>query len=193
MERYITIKFPLKVSTISTPFKAKITIFFIIIISIGLGSYAIPTLGLVAYAGWECDVLDRYLDLYHVLTVIIIESINHIASISLVLIFTILIIYELSKMKKFRYAQSDAKWRGKKNQEDQLIHILLAVAISFLLLRIPYLCAYEITQNVDKLWSPVTAGIKYDLFRGRMVGYILSVINHCTNFFLYCCCGSSFR
>ena len=181
----------MKVSRISTPFKAKITIIFMIIISHGLASYAIPTMNIVSAE--YCGILENHYDLYHTLTVIIIESINHIISISLVLIFTTLIIYELTKMRKFRYEQSDAKSRRKKSPEDQLIYILLAVAISFLLLRIPYLCAYEITQNVDKVWSPVTAKIRYDLFRGRMVGYILSVLNHCTNFFLYCCCGSSFR
>ena len=88
MERYVTIKFPLKVSRISTPFKAKITIFLMIIISHGLASYAIPTVGLVAYGDRKCYYLEKYRDLYQILTIIIIHSINHITSISLVLIFT---------------------------------------------------------------------------------------------------------
>ncbi len=149
IERWITIKFPFKVSRISTPLKAKITILFIILISSGLGSYPFATMGLINYGPFKgCGVLKKYINAYDTLNNIIMEGLNHITSITLVTIFTFLIIYELAKMRKFRNETSQGK-----TTDDRLINILLSVAVSFLLLRIPYLCAYEISTRRDSIWK----------------------------------------
>ena len=74
--------------------------------------------------------------------------------------------------------------------ENQLTAMLIAVAVSSLVLRLPYATAFYLKFYSHHIWS---APNMYGLVTAQKVTEIFAVMNYVLNFFLYCLCGSTFR
>ncbi len=116
-ERLIALKYPLKIALISTPKKAKITIFFTILISMALGSYAIFTrkAGKNLCATSHSESNEKIAEL---LTIIIMEIFGILIPIILVAICGGLIIYEVIKMRRFHAEQQNQQGEGNQRRKD---------------------------------------------------------------------------
>jgi hypothetical protein len=120
----------------------------------------------------------------------------------LMIIFTILIGVYLSRAQDVRAhrlstisANScavEARHRVSR-LERQLTIMLLAVAISFILFRLPYTIAFYINHYKKVLFSNKDIWRNYRIFYAYKMTDIFVSINYASNFFLYCWCGSTFR
>ncbi len=195
-ERYITIAFPLRVGRISTPCKAKVVIIVEILLSFALASFVWFTLEIGTHKGIpRCLISDH--DAYKVLSITIMGFGELVIPSVIVCIFTGLIIRKLSEASRNRKRQLEGqrmlRLPSSVSQERQLTYILLAVAITFVLVRLPYVVTYYVNEYKEELWSHLTEWENFYIYTANKIANVFSVINYCINFFLYCLCGSTFR
>ncbi len=195
-ERYITIAFPLKVGRISTPCKAKIVIVVEILVSFALASFVWFTLGVGVHKGTPRCLIKSH-DAYQVLSITIMGFGELVIPSVIVCIFTGLIIRKLSEASRNRRQQLEGqrmvRMPSSVSQERQLTYILLAVAITFVLVRLPYVVTYYVNEYKEEMWGHLTPWQNFYIYTANKIANVLSVVNYCINFFLYCLCGSTFR
>ena len=185
-ERLLTVTMPLHVATISTPFKAKITIAVVTIICIVLGMFPFWTTGVGLWEGDRyCLILDKS---YHVWNMAILRVGSLFLPGIIIFIFTIVIVVSLVRASRKRRAMGQAKGKG---VEGQLTAMLVAVSITFLVLRIPYTTFWYLNSKGDYLGFSDTT--RYYIYSTRFVADVIATANYATNFFLFCLCGSAFR
>ena len=108
-----------------------------------------------------------------------------------VCIFTALIIRKLSEASKHR--KRVLRMSSSVSQERQVTYILLAVAITFVVIRLPYVVTFYVNEYKEELWPHLSDWEKFYIYAANRIAYVLSVVNYCINFFLYCLCGSTFQ
>ena len=195
-ERYITIAFPLRVGRISTPCKAKIVIIIEILTSLTLASFVWFTLGAGVHEGTpRCLIVKPHA--YKYLSLVIMGFGELMIPSLVVCIFTALIIRKLTQATRNRRLQLEGQRMLRKpslvSQERQLTYILLAVAITFVLIRLPYVVTFYINEYKEEMWPHLSDFESFYIYAANRIAYVLSVVNYCINFFLYCLCGSTFR
>ncbi len=201
-ERYITIGFPLRVGEISTPNKAKQIIIVEIIMSLGMASFSLFTIGLEDAATLDprvnktnitlCLILKENKNVYNIFNWVVIRFVILILPSVIVCIFTVLILKHLAHARRSRSHLQHRKIRL--YQDGRLTALLLAVAISFVVIRLPYGIIYYIDTNKQHIWGTnVDPHILERLLSAKRFTHILSVCNYAINFILYCFCGSVFR
>ena len=111
----------------------------------------------------------------------------------LVLIFTSLIIAQLCRLSRARREMSVGDTSAEKN-ERQLRVMLLLVATSFIILRLPYsLCTIVKEANYHLFQvRPLTTKAKR-IWLAFVCTNCVAAINYAINFFLFCFSGSLFR
>ena len=189
-ERYITIADPLRVGRISTPCKAKIVIVVEFLLSLALSSFVWFTLGSGTHNNIPRCLIVRKHE-YKVLSVVIMGFGELVIPSVVVCIFTALIIRKLSDASKHR--KRVLRMSSSVSQERQVTYILLAVAITFVVIRLPYVVTFYVNEYKEELWPHLSDWEKFYIYAANRIAYVLSVVNYCINFFLYCLCGSTFR
>ena len=183
-ERFVAIAYPLHVAAISTPTKAKVTLLILIPICVGVASFPVYTL--TSNNGWCVPYnTKRTYDVMFRLVLVIGELLLPSA---IVCIFTSLIIWKLSLATRNRRQSTQGFNRSttsRRVQESQITAILLAIALTFLLFRLPQLLFYYLNDMEN--------GQNVIYARTYEISYILFALNYCTNFIYYCAFGSSFR
>ncbi len=197
-ERLITISLPLKVGRISTPFKAKIVIVVQIIICLLLSMFVWFTLEVRPHRGTpRCQISQKYHDEYQISSIVVMGFGELVIPSVVVCLFTGLIIRKLSQASRARQRQLEgqkiARVPSSVSQERQLTYILLAVAVTFVAIRLPYVVTFYLNEYKKKLWPLLTSWESYYIYTANSIAYVCSVINYSINFFLYCLCGSTFR
>lgn len=71
--------------------------------------------------------------------------------------------------------------------------MLLAVATTFIIIRLPYIVCYYIDLEKRSLFKDLDGWKSLTLYTLKTVTYVIAVINYAINFFLYCLSGSLFR
>ena len=195
-ERYITIAFPLRVGRISTPCKAKIVIVVEILLSLALSSFVWFTLGTSTHNNIPRCLIIR-LHEYKILSIVIMGFGELVVPSVVVCVFTWLIIRKLSEATRNRKRQLEGqrilRMPSSLSQERQLTYILLAVAITFVVIRLPYVVTFYLNEYKEELWPHLSHRENFYIYAANKIAYVLSVVNYCINFFLYCLCGSTFR
>ena len=87
------------------------------------------------------------------------------------------------RRSKMDSQQSLGRRGGKRDVEQQLTVMLVAVATTFIVLRLPYTVSYYVDQESDAI----------GVYVAKKVFEIFFVTNYAINFFLYCLSGSAFR
>ena len=199
-ERFLTIKFPLRIGRISTPRIAKIAIFSITVFSISMCIFTVWCLKVypVSQTGHDACQLDLdKLNLFKTMYWVSIRAMTLIVPSVIVTILTICIICLLKQRGKTQsqlQASTTSKAAEKRNAlERQLTIMLVAVAITFVILRLPYTVIWEINQYKKTIWQPLDPWLSYRIYVAYRLTDLLAMSNYAINFFLYFMCGSTFR
>ena len=197
MERFIIVAFPLKVFRISTATKAKIVIVIELIIAFSITSFPLFTLGIIPHKGREtCQIIPPNTT-YEQWMWVVIRGGELVCPSLIVCVFTSLIIFKLAKASKNRHKQLEGqvnkgKSRGS-SHERQLTIILVAVAITFVVIRLPYTITFYVNEYKEEVWVPLDKWFSFKIYVINSIAQVLAVVNYAINFFLYCMCGSTFR
>jgi hypothetical protein len=196
-ERFITIAYPLKVTRISTPTVARITILLIYMVCGGLGAYPYWTIGLSTWGNSTyCAYTDP--DGYEIWSMVVLRTGSLFLPAGVIFILTILILVFLHRAKRQRNRSLNpgAKIRMASSRFDiQLTLMLICVALAFLILRLPYTVTFYLNNYKDTIWvdPPLDACQSYRLYIANKICDLLAITNYGVNFLLYCLCGSTFR
>ena len=88
--------------------------------------------------------------------------------------------------------QDSSAW-NRDTREKQLTAMLLAVASTFIIIRLPYIVCYYIDLEKKRLFKDLDGWKSFTIYTLKTVTYVIAVINYAINFFLYCLSGSLFR
>ena len=190
-DRFYSIIRPHKAASFNTVKRAKITIVFVVIISI---LYNIPFLYTVTNAGRSCvaDRSDTWKIVYHWLNYVVQFVIPFVSLLSM----NSVIILTLRKRSKFimklevRSDQGQGQNSKMKTWEKQTFAILLLVAFCFFILITPRYIFLLYTAFVDYSKTPASFAGFY-LFYNIM--HEMFYTNNGINFFLYVISGKKFR
>ena len=210
MERFLIVTFPLKAATLCTRKVAKIVIFVTYVVCFALGCFPIISVGLDTWNGQqECLVTNPAV--YHAGNWAVLRVGSLIVPGLTVIVLTCLIILNLSRAKMLRRrtlneARSTRSSRAmnpgteagnarstNRGVERQLTAMLLAVAIAFIALRIPYTILYYINEYKEELWNPLDGYFSHRIYTVTKIADLFANINYAINFFLYCLTGGTFR
>ncbi len=196
-ERFVTISYPLKVIRVSTATTARIVVGTIGVLSAVLASFPAWTLKIIPYKGCpKCQIGNEAV--YNAMNWAILRVGSLMLPGAIILVFTVLIFKHLVQSRSERStALSEEKFptavRRGMSVERQLTSMLLAVAIAFLLLRLPYTIAYYINHYKTDLWTKLDSYTRASLYHANRICDVIATSNYAINFFLYCMCGSMFR
>ncbi|KAK2146523.1 hypothetical protein LSH36_602g01034 [Paralvinella palmiformis] len=197
-ERFLTVKWPLKIAQISTPRSAKIVIAFVAVGSLTLCIFPLWCLKIypVAQTGHDsCQIDVSKIELFKTMVWVAIRVMALIIPSVIVSFFTAWIIVLLKKRDRDKYdlqahiSPIDRRYL----LERQLTVMLVAVAIAFVLLRLPYTIVWDINQFKRSIWKPLDPWLSYHIYVAYKLTDILAITNYAINFFLYFLCGSTFR
>ena len=194
VERFIGVAFPLKASQICTKTKTNIVISIIWLLSIGLSCFPFWTLRInSAYGIKWCEYKNQ--EEFDRWSWAIIRIMSLILPSIIIFVFTGLIIYKLQKITRNRAEMSRLTSKGKKQTlERQLTIMLIAVSVTFLILRLPYVITYYMFDFRHDFWGEeIGVWFEYRLWLARDICDVFATANYAINFFLYCLTGSQFR
>ncbi|KAK2146524.1 hypothetical protein LSH36_602g01026 [Paralvinella palmiformis] len=197
-ERFLTIRFPLKIGQISTPKSTKVAIILIVIGSVALCIFPFWCLKLYPIAGrgrLVCQIDMNYIQLFKTMIWVSVRLMTLIFPGVIITFLTVWIIVLLKKRdKEQRQLQACCSSSERRNSlERQLTVMLVAVAIAFVLLRLPYTIVWDINQFKRSIWKPLDPWLSYHIYVAYKLTDILAITNYAINFFLYFLCGSVFR
>lgn len=198
VERFLTVAFPLRVSRLSTPRLARVCIAVIAVSSLALNAFPVWTVGIMSYApeGTYC-VITAPAE-YERWSMVVLRCGQLIVPSCLILVFTVAIVYFVTMAARRRQTQLQGQschlTSPQRSVETQLTAMLIAVAVSTLVLRLPYATAFYLNLYQESIWpSPIDEWQEYRLCAAYRITEIFAVLNYVLNFFLYCLCGSTFR
>lgn len=205
VERLLTVVVPLHVSTISTPTVAKFMLVIGPIITASIcitGAVSIDLMQINNQTNVTlCLVKERRM--YELWTLIVLGIFEMIVPSIIISISTIIILIHLRKAKKARMNRLEGQKKSltnstntHKSKQAQLTVMLLLVAITFVLIRLPFSITYHTDRILKSLYDGVSHKRKEEGFKWLVairITSLLAVCNHSINFFLYCLGGSAFR
>ena len=203
MERFISVRWPLHAHHLSTVSRARIVISVTYVICFTLGAYPLWTVAVDYYKdGTElmCTVVKEVR--YTVWSWIVLRIGSLLLPGLIMCVVTGLIIFTLAKAKDQRMRRLSSRQQcnveskehvSKHNMERQLTIILLAVALSFILLRLPYTITYYVNSYKSQIWDPLSLERSMVIYTFNKIADVIATSNYAINFFLYCVCGSTFR
>ncbi len=108
--------------------------------------------------------------------------------------FTGIIIWKLSVAAKERSKTIGHQTRASRaSKESQPTMALLSIAITFVLLRLPYIVAYYINEYKVELWKDITLKSKFQIYIAYSFTFVLSTLTYSISFLLFCLTGQTFR
>lgn len=196
-ERLITVAFPLQVYKFSNIRKARMVIVGELLISLGLSIVAFFMLGVQEYQGRaRCLVLTDYGPVYSTWSMACLIAGEMIIPSILVTIFTALIIWKLARAQEARLLSQEGQRESRNRaKERQPTIALLAIAVTFITIRFPYIVAYQVYSkwNTKTLTNEDDAWTYIHIYGAYSITFIFAVMNYAINFLLYYIFGSTFR
>ena len=193
IERFITIVFPFSVHKYSSVTKARIVILSILLVSAGLCSTAFVAIGHREYKKQvRCLILESYLEFYQNWQMACLIAGEMFIPSILVTIFTVLIVWKLTRGRKSNILRRDTHLDiRRRSKERQPTISLIAIAITFVTLRLPYIIAYQLYNNYQL--GHGNPDYQFQIFSAYSITFIFAVMNYSVNFWLYFAFGSTFR
>ncbi len=193
IERFLTVAFPLKSNRWATPTKAKVVILTELIICIGITGALFVLVESRMYGSRErCVLAQGYSQIYKKWFLTCIVAGELVTPSIIVIIFTALIIWKLRQAQVKRSLSREGQMSKRKRSRDlQPTLALLAIAITFILMRLPYIILYFI--NTFKDACRIGKWKTYYIYSANLAALVLAVTYYCINFILYYTTGSTFR
>ena len=196
-ERFITVAFPLHVYTFSTIRKARTVIMAELLISAGLSSVSLFVIGLDEYKGnVRCLILKDFSSLYSTWSMACLIAGEMFIPSILVAIFTALIIWKLTRARAARMSSQEGQRESRRRARERQPTInLLAIAITFITIRLPYIVAYQMYMQMNKrdVTNEAEAWEHVRVYAAYCITFVFAVMNYAINFLLYCIFSSNFR
>ncbi|KAK2145882.1 hypothetical protein LSH36_650g02034 [Paralvinella palmiformis] len=203
-ERFVIVAFPLKAMTSCTRKVAGTTIAVVYLVCFALGCFPVLSIGLDKWAGEiQCLITDHAW--YERGSWLVLRVGSLLLPGIIVIVLTVLIVVNLARAKVVRRrtlneervgtsaAARAQRWPTRSSIESQLTAMLLAVALAFIILRLPYTILYYVNEYKSKLWRPLDRFFSYRIYVATKVTDLFAATNYAVNFFLYCLTGSTFR
>ncbi|CAD5121960.1 DgyrCDS10416 [Dimorphilus gyrociliatus] len=206
VERLLTVVVPLHVGSISTPTVAKFMLLIGPIITTTICIGGALSIDIIKFSNNEtsltlCMVSDKRM--YELWSLIVLGIFEMIVPSLIVSICTIIILIHLRKAKKERMGRLEGQKKSltnstnhHKSKQSQLTFMLLLVAITFVLIRLPNLITYHSDRILKSFNNGTSHKTREESFKWLVairITNLFAVFNHSINFFLYCLGGSAFR
>ena len=192
IERFIAVAYPLQVSIVSTPTRAKVLILILGITCFGMGSFPLYTLNSKVLADgmkWCVQKRDRHV-LHNFMILISLTFGEMVIPSGLVCLFTLLILWKLFKSRQMRRKalSSSVGNNTHGHQEAQLTATLLAIAITFCIFRLPFIIFNNSNGPTRTDYAQVVV-----YYSAQRISGLFFVLNYCINFVYYSLLGTAFR
>ena len=178
IERYISVRFPLKVKSWNLYVKTKILLVVYFIASFGLSSFAFLCYNIVPMTIDRCLYSPKYDQICYVSEIIVNTVLSNGLCTLLIFIFTVLTSIELLKMRKNR-----AEMGTDSTKEFGISVMLVTVATLFLIFRIPEMILFQIVNHF--LANNLTGSVLDNVLTLYALFYPLVTLNHSINFVIY--------
>ena len=110
-----------------------------------------------------------------------------------VALFTGIIIWKLSVAAAERSRTIGHYRSAKTSKESQPTMALLSIAITFVLLRLPYIVAYYLNEYKEELWDQLSPTSMFRIYTAYSLTFVLSTLTYSMSFLLFCITGHIFR
>ena len=114
----------------------------------------------------------------------------------IVSLFTVIIIYKLSKAsaERSRAVEGQRSSNQKRSsKESQPTKALVSIASTFVLLRLPYIITFYINEYKEELWPDMTKLQSFHIYTAYSLTFVFSTLNYAISFLLFCVTGNTFR
>ena len=183
IERYISVRFALKVKFWNLYVKTKILLVVYFIVAFALSSYSFLCYDIMYDT---CSFSQKYDQFCYVSEIIVNTVLSNGLCTLLIFIFTILTSIELFKMKKKR-----AELGKESTKEFGITVMLVTVATLFLILRIPEMILFQMMNYIERNY--LTGSVADNVFAVYPLFLPLVTINHSINFIIYLIFLKKFR
>lgn len=207
IERFIAIVYPLHVARMCTPGRIRLTLGTIFCMCVTFSTFPFYTVGVMQYKNearcltyWEDP---KRMTIYHIMIWISATVGELVVPSVIVSILTTAILVKICTNRtlwKRRLSSVHGQKRmvsTRLSQERQLTRMLVAIALTFVLVRLPYVVFYFLNRGETKLnlWGQRSnyVWISFWVHTAYTLSMCLSTVNYVTNFFFYWCIGSGFR
>ena len=195
IERFISVTYPLRANRISTLRTTHVAVASIYIVGAAITCFPYWTLQIdkSEHFPW-CGYANR--KEFETWNWITIRTVTLILPSVIILTFTGFIIRSLQKIVRCRKELMQKTTANVKKAvlERQLTFMLIAVSVTFLALRLPYMLMYYVFNYRHELFGyPVDIWTSHRLRVAMDTCDVMSTVNYAINFFLYCLTGSQFR
>ena len=186
LERCLGVTIPERMRMYSTTTKAKMVIAGVVFPCLTLGAFPLWTVRVQMWGGTPyCLTIDGVYEAWN-MAVLRVGSLLLPWPIIFILTVNILVMLHARRRRRATLLRSNSGV-----QQFQSTAMVLAVAISCLVLRVPYTIFWYLNSRTKKWgWSPLA---QYYTQSTRDVFDVLATTNYATNFFLFCLWGSTFR
>ncbi len=202
IERYFFIVHPLqskKTKKFQSALRTKIMCGLTCILSHLLSTYAIFTLKsqpkLNAPKGeFVCGISIDLQIAFTVCDLIVSRGIADVVTGLLIVVFTSLIVKHLIRSRQLRQRELQVHNSSLSQRQSQLTVMLLVLAVSFILLKLPYTAAWY-SRYLLKMSHQNNAHYKVPVLMDAAISltYVFTIMTYSLNFVFYIICGSSFR
>ena len=193
IERFLTVTFPLRILSNSNPKTPLIVVWCLGLISLILASFPLMTLS----AGYHrntplCSVAKDQYGAFTLCILLIIGVGGELLPISIVFVFTTLIIRALTRARQHRACATEGQpLTSSRKGEAQPTTALVSIATAFVITRLPYVATFFLINHSHHL--SISATSRYYIYIAYCISYILGTSNYAINFLLFCVTGSTFR
>ncbi len=168
-ERYLSVRFPLKVASISTPKNTRVVIACIVCQGFLLGAYPLWTVGTAISGGKTlCLIVSMYE--YTVWSWVSLRVGSLLLPGILMCVLTALMLHQLARAHADRMSRAAATGRaGSSSTQQQLTATLLAIAVAFVVLRLPYCVTYPLNQYKTQIWPDINTHFSHQIYIANRV------------------------
>ena len=188
-ERFVAVRFPLRVSTICTRKNAIVTLTVIILVSLLTSIYA-PVFMIKAPDHDGCIFDSQYTHFIFVYTWTVVNTLNSYIPMLLICIFNVGIIHAMKKAGKMQTKISTASSSQSVSMSRQITRMCVAVSVTFIVCILPITVASPVYHFLVDFNDPVGYATLTLL---SYLSWLLLTFNHTINFFLYIITGKRFR
>jgi hypothetical protein len=187
-QRFLTVVRALEVARISTVPRVRAVLLVVVVVSFALNLFPFWTTGSLE---WKNRTICAYLETgdYHTWNTVVMRIGSLLVPAIIIFILTGIIVGNLIHVRNIRRTSFHVQTV---EVERHLSGMLVAVALAFLCLRLPYMAAYYLNTFKKQLFAEDPL-LYYRIYCAAKITDCIATFNHAANFFLYCIVGSTFR
>ncbi len=195
-ERYIAVASPLR-AHVSLPLRPKVALPVVFLCSAAMMSFPFWTVGIRTHKGKRgCFYLDR--EVYNIFNWVFVRVGSLLLPWVIIMCLTCRLTHSLLKARRERLGglredRPSGNRQGRGYLERQLTYMLIAVAVSFLILRLPYAITFYLQNYKEELLNKPSQHVKDVIYTANKMCDVIAASNYAINPILYYMCAKTFR